>query len=202
MNFSALYQTLEHHKYYIFSLADLSRFYPDEKSASLKMMAYRLKKRGLISPLKKGLYELTFPQDHNIPDLYIANHLYEPSYVSLETALSFYSIIPEVSAGTTSITAKPTRHFRNRHGFFLYRSVQPSAFCGYDIMRHREFSILMAEPEKALVDFLYFKKFGGRIFDIGEERLNKKAVLKLNKKKMNRYAEVYYLNLKEFYAQL
>jgi len=111
MNFKDIYRTLEKNKYYVFSYKDVLSFYPNEKTSSLKKLIYRWKNKEWICTLKRGLYELSYPKDFTIPDMYIANRLYEPSYVSLETALSNYSIIPEVSMAVTSITPKPTRKF-------------------------------------------------------------------------------------------
>ena len=128
--------------------------------------------------------------------------MYEPSYVSLETALSHYSIIPEVSMTVTSVTVKPTRRFRNRHGLFIYRTVKPAAFSGYYIERQGGFDVFIAEPEKALVDFLHFKTYRNKAFDYGEERLDKDSISRLNNKKINAYAKLYNLDLKGLHAYL
>ncbi len=202
MNFKDLYKTLEKNKYYVFSHGDLLSFYPDEKKHNLKKLIYRWKEKGWIYPFKRGLYELTYPKDFTIPDMYIANKLYSPSYVSLETALSNYSIIPEVSMAVTSITTKPTRRFKNRHGLFTYRTVKPDAFTGYYVEKQRTFDILIAEPEKAMIDYLYFKTYRNKRLNFEDERLDKDVILRLNKKKLKRYAKLYNINLKEFYAYL
>jgi predicted transcriptional regulator of viral defense system len=202
MDFKELYKTLEKNKYYIFSYKDILSFYPKEKRYNLKMAIYRWKKKGWIYPLKRELYELSYPKDFIIPDIYIANKLYNPSYVSLETALSNYSIIPEVSMAVTSITTKPTRRFRNKHGLFIYRTVKPSAFTGYYVEKMGAFDILIAEPEKALVDYIYFKMYHKKKFRLKDERLDKNMTSRLNQKKLERYAKLYNINLKEIYAYL
>ena len=109
MKFDDFLKTIEKHKYYVFSLHDLLSFYPNETPANLKKLLYRWKQKGYLQSLKKGLYELTYPKDLIIPDLYIANKIYQPSYVSLATALSNYSIIPEVSMSVTSVTTNKTK---------------------------------------------------------------------------------------------
>lgn len=200
MEFTKLYTRLEQSKYYVFSFEDLLAFFPDENKANLKRMILRWKEKKLLYPLKKGLYELIYPRDFNIPDTYIANRLYEPSYISLETALSHYSIIPEVSMAAVSLTTKPTRTFRNKHGLFTYHTVHPGTFTGYFIERQDGFDVRMAEPEKALVDFLYFKRYRNKKFDISRERLDKDALAKLDRAKLNRYAKLFSLDLKELYA--
>lgn len=202
MNFSDLYKALEAKRYYVFSFEDLLAFFPDEKKANLKREISRWKESGRLYGLKRGLYELTYPRDFNIPDMYVANVLYSPSYISLETALSHYSIIPEVSMAVTSITTKPTRRFRNKHGLFVYHTVNPLAFGGYYILKSGGFDVHIAEPEKALVDFLYFKKYHDKKFDLAQERLDKRLTSRFNKKKLSRYAKAFNLDLKELYAYL
>ena len=202
MLFKDLFQTLEKNKYYVFSYEDILSFYPNEKKLNLKKSIYRWKQKGWIKLLKKGLYELSYPKDFIIPDLYVANKLYSPSYISLETALSNYSIIPEVSMAVTSISTKSTRTFKNEHGLFTYRTVKPTCFTGYHVMKHDNFSIFIADPEKALIDYLYFKNYRNKAFSLSAERLDKDVVANLKKKKLTEYAKQYKLNLKEFYADI
>ena len=202
MNFNAIYRTLEKNGYYIFSHEDIKSFFPYEKSPNLKKALYRWRKSGWICALKKGLYELTYPRDFVIPDMHIANKLYSPSYVSLETALSNYSIIPEVSMAVTSITTKPTRRFKNRHGLFVYRTIKPEAFKGYYVERQGAFDILTAEPEKALIDYLYFKGLRGKKLDLTGERIDITAVKRLNKRKITDYAKLYNMDMQGLHAYL
>lgn len=202
MEFKLLYKRLEQAKYYVFTFEDALAFFPDETKTNLKRMLFRWKSKGWLSALKKGVYELTYPRDFNIPDMYVANRLYEPSYVSLETALSAYSVIPEVSMAVTSISTKATRRLKNKHGLFVYHTVNPSAYTGYRIQKQNGIDIRIAEPEKALVDYLYFKTYRGENLDFAQERLDKAAIRRLNKKKLNRYAGLYGLDLKELYAYL
>ena len=196
MRFQETYKKLIEKKYYIFSFEDLCIFYPKEKRSNLRQYLSRWKAQGWLQSLKKGLYELTYPEGHGVPDFFIANKIYAPSYISLETALSYYSIIPEVSIAVVSVTSKITRRFKNFHGLFMYRSVRPEAFRGYIIEKHNGFNILIAEPEKALVDYLYFKTLRGWSFDKKAERIDQKRVEQLNKRKLESYAKNYQLNIK------
>jgi len=202
MNFKDVYRKLERNKYYIFSYKDIMSFYPDEKGPNLKKILYRWNKKGHLASLKKGLYELTYPKDFIIPDMHVANKLYSPSYVSLETALSNYSIIPEVSMGVTSLTTKPTRRFKNKHGLFIYRTIKADCFTGYYVERQHSFDILIAEPEKAFVDYLYFRKYRNKKFNLKDQRIDRDLVLRLNKRRLNKYAGLYKMDLKEIYAYL
>ncbi|MEW5758613.1 MAG: hypothetical protein AB1755_03970 [Candidatus Omnitrophota bacterium] len=203
MKFHDLYGKLEQNKYYLFSFKDTLAFFPKENKINLKKMISRWKEKGWLTALKKECYELSYPRDFNIPDFYIANRLYAPSYVSLETALSNYSIISEVAMSVTSVTTKSTRKFKNKHGLFTYRTVKPEAFCGYYVEKQGNFDIFIAEPEKALVDYLYFKTYRNKKFNFEEERLDRDIISNLKKKKLDKYAQIYKLNLKELiYANL
>lgn len=202
MKFRDLYKVLESKKFFVFSSDDLLLFYPDETNENLKKLIYRWKHKGWINSLKKGLYELVYPKAFNIPDLYIANKMYQPSYISLETALSHYSIIPEVSMAVTSISTKPTRQYKNSHGLFTYRTVRPDVYAGYYVEEIRGFSILIAEPEKAFIDYLYFKNYRKRKLQLDNERFDKKRVTRMEKRKLKNYAALYNMDIGEIYANL
>jgi len=195
MRFEDFYKELADKKYYVFSCEDLCAFFSVQKKASFKQHLYRWKQNGMVSSLRRNLYELTFPKAYDIPDMFLANRIYAPSYVSLETALSHYSLIPEVSMAVTSITAKTTRRFKNRHGLFIYRSVKNQAFCGYTVENHNGFDVLIAEAEKALVDYVYFKASRGNKPDIEALRLDKKKLAGLNRKKIEKYSRIYGINM-------
>ena len=196
MRFQEAYKKFVEKKYYIFSFEDLCVFYPKEKRSSLQQYLSRWKKQGWIGALRKGLYELTFPESRGIPDFFMANKMYAPSYISLETALSYYNMIPEVSMAVMSVTSKTTRRFKNAHGLFVYRSIRPEAFRGYIIEKHNGFDVYMAEPEKALADYLYLKTFRGETFDKKAERIDQKRINQLNKRKLEKYAYDYQLDVR------
>ncbi len=106
----------------------------------------------------------------------------------------------------TSITTKPTREFKNYHGFFRYRTVRPRAFVGYRIIEEEKFKIKIADPEKAFVDYIYFKLYDGDKIKVVEERFDLLVLKKLRKAKIFNYASHFnkatYRMLKEIYAQL
>lgn len=110
-------------------------------------------KSGLFLKLRNNYYML---KDSH-PSLYlIANKLYQPSYISLESALSHYGIIPEVVYAVTSVTTKPTREFKTPKSVFSYQRIKKSVFGGYNPVSIEGHVVLLAEPEKALADYLYF----------------------------------------------
>ena len=112
---------------------------------------------GLFLRLKNGLYALkTDPP----PEEEIANCLYRPSYLSFEYALAAYNILPEMPYSVTSATTRPTRTFAVGERTFSYLTIKRAAYAGYAPARRSGRTVLIADPEKALVDYLYFVSLG------------------------------------------
>ena len=86
----------------------------------------------------------------------IANHLYGPSYVSLQSALAYYGMIPERSYETSSVALKAARSYQNDMGRFSYQRV-PLPYYSFglkSISLGSNQSALMASPEKAICDLI------------------------------------------------
>ncbi|MFA6587680.1 MAG: hypothetical protein WCT08_01285 [Patescibacteria group bacterium] len=137
---------------------------------------------GLFVKLRNGFYLVK----DSLPDRpFIAGKLYQPSYISLETALSHYHIIPEVVYATTSITTKAAREFTTPIGIFIYQQIKVPAFTGYQLGVVDRHKALIAEPEKALADYLYF-------VDLKQRVLNDRLRLKgLKQTKLLAYAKLF-----------
>jgi len=198
MNYLTLNSVLHRHKLALFTLIDLRHLFPNESEKTIQNNLTRWLARKYCERLRRGVYQLLEPwNETDIPDLYIANRLYEPSYVSLETALSHYSMIPEVAVQVTSVTTRPTRTFRNQYGSFFYRTCKVEAFVGYRLILYEGFKISIADQEKALVDFLYFHSRSEIKVNCKEERLNKAVLRKLDWGKARRYSRHYGKNVIE-----
>jgi len=192
MKYLDLISELKKNKLIIFSLRDIENLFPEENLKTLKNNLGRWVKKALLLRLRKNLYEFIEPgSESNIPDVYVGNKLYAPSYISLETALSIYSLIPDIAVQVTSLTTLPTREFKNRHGSFFYRRCQKKAFTGYKLMQYEGVKILIADKEKALVGFIYFSIRQKEPLDFDEERLERDLVKKLNWSKTLKYAKLF-----------
>ena len=122
-------------------------------------LGYWVAKNRLIK-LRNGWY--AFAEYKAKPNfaLYVANRIYRPSYISLHTALAFYGLIPESVVQVTSVTTLKTAEFTNDLAGYSYKSVQPDYFFGYDSLALFEgHSLLLALPEKALLDLFYLYPF-------------------------------------------
>ena len=81
-------------------------------------------KKGYLIKLRNGYYTFReYMATQNI-NLYLANRIYRPSYISLHTALAFYGLIPESVTQTTSVSTLKTALFRNTIGVFSYKKIK------------------------------------------------------------------------------
>lgn len=113
-----------------------------------------LEKDEQVIRLKKGMYVVSSEISGKPIDLCLcANHIYGPSYVSLQWALRWYGLIPERVYMLTSVTTKRTRTFENKLGTFSYMQVPKSYFpIGVKTHKEEQTTYLIATPEKALCD--------------------------------------------------
>ena len=168
-------------KLYIFNSSNICSLFGVSAVAASALL-HRYKKRGFILQLKRGSY--IFP-DVLPPDVYIANKLYSPSYISLEFALSYHGVIPETVYEITSVTAKATRHFETLGKIFSYRKIKRAAYTGYEIQKQQGLSFNIANAEKAFVDINYLRLMN-----------RQKPISRFNKEKINlekalRYAKLF-----------
>ncbi|MFV0345293.1 MAG: hypothetical protein ACK5IQ_03465 [Bacteroidales bacterium] len=124
--------------------------FPQNKIANLEQ-------EGKVIRLKKGLYVVS-PNINNqlLSAELIANHLYGPSYVSMESALRYYGLIPERVYTIRSMTTKRSKKFENSIGNFEYIGIKENY---YPIgikrqMEGSEYAFIIATPEKALCDII------------------------------------------------
>ena len=136
----------------------------------------------LFLKIRNGLYALRVdpPREEAI-----ANRLYPPSYISFEYALARYGIIPESVYAITSATTRITREFIVNNKSFTYSRIKRQAYRGYRTEKIGGTTVLMAEPEKALVDYLYFVNLKRKTLN---ERL---TIRKLKKKVVLEYAKLF-----------
>lgn len=116
---------------------------------------HNLLKKDILEQVKKGLY-IAGPAITNLkPDPFlVANHILGPSYVSLESALSYHRLIPERVHTTTSVTTKTARIFQTPIGTYTYTRL-PLPYFSFGI-RSMEIGpqqrVMIACPEKAILD--------------------------------------------------
>lgn len=133
-------------------------------------------KKGYLVRLKNGIYAFARELE-KLEGEEIAFLLCQPSYLSLESALAWYGFIPEIVYAFTSVTSRITRTFENPCGRFIYRHLNSRLFWGYVEMKTDQGPYLLAEPEKALLDYFYLNS--GKInneADFENIRLNREQI--------------------------
>lgn len=165
----------------IFNPRDLMVIFGANRRAVDAFTSYNVRK-GLLVRLKNGLFAL----GRDLPDEFcLANNLYHPSYISLEKALSYYNLIPEIIYPVISATTMPTREFKIQNKIFIYHKIKKSAFGGFITKKIGREAVYIATPEKAVVDFLYF------VF-LGKKKLNDRLEFKnLSWPKINEYGRMF-----------
>ncbi len=113
-------------------------------------------RKGYIQKIINGYYVFSEVDIDGFLLMRMANVMYAHSYVSLETALRYYGLIPESVYQITSCSTRKTKLFNSPVASFRYRSCSPNCFFGY-MIESQEHGIFIATPEKALLDYLYFR---------------------------------------------
>lgn len=113
-----------------------------------------LLRRGDIIRVKKGLYVFGEAlRERPYSRELLANLVYGPSFVSLDSALAYHGLIPERVASLTSATTKRPKVFDTPVGSFIYRQAPKGYFhLGMDRVEEGDVAFLIAVPEKALAD--------------------------------------------------
>lgn len=135
------------------SVAQLS----GERRQNIRVQLHRWCGNGKLVRLRRGMY--AFAGEYRKRELNhaeLANALYRPSYISTHWALGFFGLIPEMVFMYTSVTSRTTKRFENVLGAFSYCHIKPSAFFGYHPVQINGRKVLIADPEKALLDLWYF----------------------------------------------
>ena len=169
-----------------------------------KLFPYQLSSwaaKGYLIKAKNGVYVFA-NRRKDVRAFDLARTIYEPRYISLEFALSYYGFIPEMVAAITSVTTKANRTYTSTLWHYTFRHIKPCLFWGYTTLK--DANVLMAEPEKAILDYLYLNltKLRG-IHDFESIRFNKMEIAqKINPKKFQQYLSGFELKKLEEYAQL
>lgn len=169
----------------VFSVQDIKNIDPKYNKTKI---AWWVKKDYLIA-LRRWYYIL-WKNKNTISQYFIANKIYTPSYISLESALHIYGIIPEYPFTTTSVSTKKTQKFQTTLWNYSFSSMKTELFWGYVIQNMNQ-KILIAELEKCILDFLYLKDQYTDIDDFRWLRWNREELrIKLDRKKLLKYTSI------------
>ena len=140
-----------------FDLASVAQL-SGQRGPGLVAQLHRWCKVGKLIPLRRGMYALSEAyRRHPLSSAQLANEIYSPSYLTTYWALSFYGLIPEKTIVYTSVTSRTPKTFINDFGTFTYRHVKSTFFFGYRRVEIDGVGVLLAEPEKALLDLWHLE---------------------------------------------
>ena len=148
----------------LFTFNDVLKLFPIKSKNTAKHLIGRLKKEGIIRALIRGKYLFTLTQPKFI-EYRIANFLYQPSYISLETALSYYGLLSQFPYQIISVAPRKSKKIISGNKTYIYSQIKKEFYTGFI----KEDNFLIASEEKAIFDAYYFVKRGLRNYSILEE---------------------------------
>lgn len=166
--------------YPAFQTHQVVKLFPSESYSSIRVQLCRLVAAERLVRLKRGLYLFT---DRPVDEMSLASLIYSPSYVSLEKALNIYGLIPDIPSVVTSVTTTTPNVFSTSMGQFSYSCISKELFFGFKLLQdsHGPMKYKLAEPEKALLDWIYLRN----IVDLDQYRVSLSLV---NRSKLLKYA--------------
>jgi predicted transcriptional regulator of viral defense system len=157
MNFNSLLKLIGNDPVFESSLLLAGNINPQIVRLQLSRWVYS----GRVHKLRRGLYSIAPPYQKIQPHPFlVANRLQRASYVSLQSALAFFGLIPEIVTITASVTAGRPERVDTPLGIFEFRHIKPNLLFGYKMTDLGGQNALVAAPEKALLDLVYLQPGG------------------------------------------
>lgn len=172
----------------IFSLDDIKKVDP----AFYRRRLNEWQEKGYIKKIIKKYYIFSDLEINESVLFAIANRIFDPSYISLEMALSYHGLIPESVYGITSVSSRKTYAFDSQLANFNYRKIKPELMFGYQLIKYQNHSFKIAEIEKAILDFFYVNSKLKTEGEFEELRINRDTFQEqVNVEKLARYLAQY-----------
>jgi predicted transcriptional regulator of viral defense system len=140
---------------------------------------------GKLIQIRRGLYTLSEKYRKTTPHpFYVANRLKKGSYVSLQSALQYYGLIPEYVPNIVSVTTGRPEILFTPLGTFIYKHIKPELLFGYlseDFGEGQK--ALIGQPEKALLDLMYLTPASDNLGYLHSLRLQNVDIINLERLK-------------------
>jgi predicted transcriptional regulator of viral defense system len=147
--------------------------------------------KGYIENVKRGFYRFTDQPINQGVTYFTANKIYSPSYISLETALAYYQVIPEAVFISSSISTLNTTKLSTSMGNFTYQHVKENLFFGYVLVSLNGLIVSLANLEKAILDYLYLHPELNSVDDFEALRWNKEVLKQLDFNLFSDYLQLF-----------
>lgn len=165
----------------ILRLDDLARRY-NIPEAVVRNALRRAEARGLVEHVSKKVYINRLNQQFSPYEL--VNVLRPESYVSLESGLIERGVISQNPAILTCVTTGYPKTFKSPSVTIVYRRIAKGLYWGFEERHTRYTTYRIAEPEKALLDWIYLNRQEGLPTPLDEVHLQF-----LDPRKLKAYAE-------------
>jgi predicted transcriptional regulator of viral defense system len=171
----------------VISLQEIKKVFPFFDTKNL----VNWQRKGYLIKLRNGYYLLSERKLNEFLLYQIANKLYEPSYVSMESALNYYSIIPEGVYKIFSVSTRKTETFTTKVGVFDYRTIKKTLYFGYQLVRTKDVIFKLATREKAVLDFLYLRPDIDDYLKFESLRWNRLELQRIDENVLHEYLTLY-----------
>jgi len=122
--------------------------------------------KGLVERVANKIYINKLAKDFSPRDLLSA--LRPDSYVSLDSALSDFGVTTQVPYTLTCVSPKYVRNIESKTIQITFRTLKKGLYWGFTTKKTRYGAYNLAEPEKALLDWIYFKSRDGLPIELDE----------------------------------
>lgn len=167
----------------VFTSKDIEKEFPKFDKKNL----VNWQKKNYIKKIRNNYYYFSKNELSDEFLFFAANKIYHPSYISLESSLSYYSVIPEGVFTTTSISTLKTNRFSTVIGMFSFNNIKENLFFGYTLKHYKNHFIKLANLEKTVLDYLYLHPELTTKNDFDSLRWNKEVLRKTNFKRLSDY---------------
>lgn len=126
----------------------------------LKKQIYELKKKGWLVPLRRGLYFISDISSRgfvNISPVVIAGAFDKDSYVSLDSALNHYGLFEQMLRTVSSVTRLKSRKYVFQENTYRYLKINKKLYFGFKTENIEGYYAKVADLEKVILDYIYFK---------------------------------------------
>ena len=172
----------------VFTLNDIRMLDPDFREPTLNDWL----NNGWIKRIRRFWYADSSFNPEGYDYFFIANKIYSPSYISLESALSHYGFIPETTFQITSVSTRKTNLFDTQYGVFSYQSIKNNLYFGYEVIENNDRPFILATPEKAILDYLYLHSEISTMEDLEGLRFNPEIINStIDKERFNTYLNLF-----------
>jgi predicted transcriptional regulator of viral defense system len=171
----------------IIPLSEIYKAYPNFDRRRL----VEWQRKGYIEHIKRGFYRFHDQKLTEGLSFLIANKIYTPSYISLETALWFYGLIPEATFTVSSVSTQNTTTLETSAGSFSYRHINNNLFFAYKLILKNDYIVAIASLEKAVLDYLYLNTQIISVDDFESLRWNKIVLNSMNFVLLEEYLNLY-----------